>query len=407
MTARATRAAIRLGRAALFALVAAGCAVAPPATRLPENALGEDPAIGAPLRVLWIKDLYRPTYAAEFQPTQFAEPAVDATRVYVGTSRGKMYALDARNGRVHWRFDAYGPIESRPRIHGDSLIFGDSDGVLYAVDTKTGLVRWTFQAAGEVMGVPEIGEGRVYFATAANRVYALSLDDGAWSWTHQRELPATFSVRGVASPVLAGGTLFTAYSDGYIVALNPKNGKEIWKQLLNIEERLADVDTTPVIDGESMYVGAYDGALYCLDLEYGNVRWKREGAGGVSAPALAGGALFTATANGELVAVDAAAGDVLWRVNLKDQDARRSIAKGPRLRLKVGSKPVILGRHVYTATSQGRLFAVDAYTGQVRWRTHPGSGVTSAPGVHGGRLYFLANGGSVWAMEPVRDLARR
>ncbi|MCB9475423.1 MAG: PQQ-binding-like beta-propeller repeat protein [Deltaproteobacteria bacterium] len=38
-------------------------------------------------------------------------PGLDDNRAYVGTARGQFFAVDRSDGRVVWRYDAWGPVE--------------------------------------------------------------------------------------------------------------------------------------------------------------------------------------------------------------------------------------------------------------------------------------------------------
>jgi len=287
--------------AALFLLVGgfSACAGGQTAGRfsIPPGAFDRSASVNLPLKIAWIAPLDQGEFALDFKPVEFSTPVADSRRVYVGVAKKSFYALSASDGRVIWKFDAFGPIESEAALGEGTVILGDSDGMVYCLNAENGLVRWTYKASGEVMGKPLVADGKIFFLTTENRIYALSLDDGKWLWMKQRDVPTTFTVRGVASPVVKDGTLFVCFSDGYIIALNAKNGKEIWKNLLKIDEYLADIDATPVLDGDSLFVSAYDGDLFRLDRENGAVLWKLEGGGGVSAPVLMGDYLFVASSS--------------------------------------------------------------------------------------------------------------
>lgn len=73
-------------------------------------------------------------------------PAVRDGVVYVGTSDSSRFmALDAKNGRLRWNFDAKSYMFSSAALAGDLAYVGDHNGRLYAVDTKTGKLAWEFQ----------------------------------------------------------------------------------------------------------------------------------------------------------------------------------------------------------------------------------------------------------------------
>lgn len=81
-------------------------------------------------------------------------------------------------------------------------------------------------------------------------------------------------------------------------------------------------------------------------------------------PALANGVLYTADSEGQVYAIDGESGKVLWEAELD-----RPLSGG----VGVGGGLVLVG------DLRGRLFALDAGTGEQRWRTHVNSEILSAP----------------------------
>jgi len=73
-------------------------------------------------------------------------PAVRDGMVYVGTSDSSRFmALEAKTGRLRFNFDAKGYVFSSAALAGDLAYFGDHNGRLYAVDAKSGKLAWQFQ----------------------------------------------------------------------------------------------------------------------------------------------------------------------------------------------------------------------------------------------------------------------
>ncbi|MCB9475424.1 MAG: PQQ-binding-like beta-propeller repeat protein [Deltaproteobacteria bacterium] len=145
--------------------------------------------------------------------------------------------------------------ESTPAITADLVIFGDSEGTVYALNKRPG------EPAGPTRRPPRSSGGlatdgdRLFFGTSDNRV-CLDLATGQWKWTYQRELPVTFTIRGISTPVVRGDRGVHGLSDGYAVALNRQDGKEVWKNLLRIDDALVDVDATPLVVGDRLYIAA-------------------------------------------------------------------------------------------------------------------------------------------------------
>lgn len=76
-------------------------------------------------------------------------PTVRDGMVYVGTSdSARFMALDAKTGRLRFNFDAKAYMFSSAALAGDLLYVGDHNGKLYAVDAKSGKLSWEFQTEG-------------------------------------------------------------------------------------------------------------------------------------------------------------------------------------------------------------------------------------------------------------------
>jgi eukaryotic-like serine/threonine-protein kinase len=73
-------------------------------------------------------------------------PAVYNGTVYAGTSDSSRFmGLDAKTGRLKFNFDAKSYMFSSPSLAGDVAYVGDHNGKLYAIDAKTGKLLWEFQ----------------------------------------------------------------------------------------------------------------------------------------------------------------------------------------------------------------------------------------------------------------------
>jgi hypothetical protein len=65
-----------------------------------------------------------------------------------------------------------------------------------------------------------------------------------------------------------------------------------------------DIDSSPAVAGDAVFVGSDDGRLYALDATTGAERWRFEVGGEVYAsPAVVGSVLFIGSTNGDVVAI--------------------------------------------------------------------------------------------------------
>ena len=51
--------------------------------------------------------------------------------MYIGSSDGRLYVLDAASGRKQWEFDAGAALTASPAIAAGRVVIGSADGVLY------------------------------------------------------------------------------------------------------------------------------------------------------------------------------------------------------------------------------------------------------------------------------------
>lgn len=196
--------------------------------------------------------------------------------------------------------------------------------------------------------------------------------------------------------VLIGGPLA-------VVALDADRGKPRWRRRFSSGgEGQWRIQWSPgreyrfvqlLADGDTVYASDTDHTLHALDLRTGDDRWTVELAGGlVSTPVLHAGRLFAASRYGEVVALDANTGARLLarmyggattpllvadgRLHLADSDGFLLALDPASLDLLAITRvardapeagPVHVAGRVVVADQNGRLTAVDARTGLVRW----------------------------------------
>ena len=121
-------------------------------------------------------------------PTE-SSPLVANGRVYVGDWRGRVYALDERNGRVRWTVQAEGRIKSALTLAGNRLYVGTYDGYLYALNATTGKQIWRARSQdrlggrGQFYSTPAAAYGRVYVGSTDGKLYSFGATSGKLRWS--------------------------------------------------------------------------------------------------------------------------------------------------------------------------------------------------------------------------------
>jgi outer membrane protein assembly factor BamB len=377
--------------AAVIALVALGCGGAEDYGWVLSS---QDRPIASPggFTLRWNERL-TPEYNGPFMPVERAVPVLDPARdrVYVGSSAGVFYAMTS-GGRRIYRFDALGSIESEAAldIEHDQVYVGTEQGDLYRLRASDGDLGWREAAGGPIRQAPLLDAERVYVVTDTDVVTAFDREDGGSLWSYTRDAPEGFSITQHAGLAMWGGLLFTAFTDGTIVAFHPRNGEIVWERETSIEvdaseggrPRFVDVDTTPVpLDGK-LYAASFAGGFYTIDAESGTVLSRNEQMTGVVSIVLHEGRLFLSSAEHGLVAMAADGTRELWR---------HAFERGAPSTVSIANGQVLVGE------SNGSFISLDVDTGAELSRFESGYGFSARAAVARGRGFVLSNGGTLFA----------
>src|SRR5882724_3982836 len=130
--------------------------------------------------------------------TEFGQPTLVDGRLFLTSSSGRIYALDAKTGCTYWTYDA--PAGSRTTIsigelgqakraaipkklkrtlaHLDVIkapsaaFFGDDTGAVYALDAQKGTLLWKAQVdthpSARIVAAPTLYNDRLYVAVGSN-----------------------------------------------------------------------------------------------------------------------------------------------------------------------------------------------------------------------------------------------
>ena len=135
--------------------------------------------------------------------------------------------------------------------------------------------------------------------------------------------------------------------------------------------------STPVTDGENLYIGDDVGMFYCLDLHTGDTKWTFDtGMRIVGSPAVADGVVVFGSANYNIYGLDTKTGKPRWTFTTKQA--------------VMGAATIHEGV-AYIGGGDGRMFAFDLKTGALKWSFNELKNyVLTRPLVYNDKLYFGA-----------------
>ena len=91
------------------------------------------------------------------------------------------------------------PLSGGTAAAGDLVLIGSSDGRLFALNAADGKTRWQARLNGEVLAAPAISEKLIAVRTGDGKLHGLSPADGHELWSQEQQVPR-LSLRGTAAP---------------------------------------------------------------------------------------------------------------------------------------------------------------------------------------------------------------
>lgn len=319
-------------------------------------------------------------------------PIVADGVVYVGSTDGHFYTLDARTGEPKWKYGTGQPILSSPTLAKGVVYFGCEDGNLHALDAATGDEKWqvTVKGARSVNDSPVVGYGAVfaYFQGWGYETGLYAIDAGSGEIRARYRLASSPGRRtGYAlshGRLISGGKGSQGSTGG---AVSVRTGRSITLRVNRVW------GNTPVV-GDTVY-----GAGMCVsavDLPTGKnkyVRWI-EGEGyedstsetneSRSGPAIWEGTMLFGSETGYFYAYDASQGTRKWKVKVGD---------------RVRSAPSVAEGTVYFGCDDGHLYALDVATGKELWKFKTDGPIESSPCLADGVVYVGSDDGCLYAIH--------
>lgn len=224
---------------------------------------------------------------------------------------------------------------------------------------------------------PVVAEGSVFTLDTEGLVSSFDVKNGKRKWK-QKIVPKGEEDAGAVGGGLAfaSGKIFAASGYKYIYALNPENGKILWKSAIASPARSA-----PTVLDERVYVVTLDNRLLVLNAADGTPLWNYAGVSettnllGSASPAVDQSLVVLPLSSGEIYGLRPENGQIVWEDNLSAVRRAGSLASISDIR----GLPVIDQGVVYAVSFSGRMVALDQVSGQRIWQREIGSAETPWP----------------------------
>jgi polyvinyl alcohol dehydrogenase (cytochrome) len=344
---------------------------------------------------------------------EFGQPTLVDDRLFVTSSSGRIYALDAKTGCTYWTYDA--PAGSRTAIsigelgqskraaiprklkrtlaHLDVIkapsaaFFGDDTGAVYALDAQKGTLLWKSQVdthpTARILGSPTLYNDRLYVAVGSNE------DNNTGNPNYSC---CTFRGSVAALDIASGRVLWKSYT----VLEEPQPTRKNSAGVQEWGPAGAAIASSPTIDAKRgvLYVGtgrsttgieqSLTDSIAAFALTDGKLRWVKQlkvmgqtgMSGFTSSPVLrtlASGneVILAAQHSGVVYGLDPDhGGEILWqgRPGGADASGDGGVAWGTAADHR-SWYVALSGALAQPINSSGGLWALDPKTGTARWHT--------------------------------------
>ncbi|MES2071070.1 MAG: PQQ-binding-like beta-propeller repeat protein [Pseudomonadota bacterium] len=286
-------------------------------------------------------------------------------------------------GELLWEFKTGGEIWSPLSLRDEIAYFGSDDGTFYALDTRRHQAAWRYQTGARVRSAAAFAKDLVLFASDDGFLYALDRTSGKRVWKFDlgdakivRSLPSNLEASEYdylkSSPVVAGETVYIGSADKHLYAIDVDSGKLKWKFATGDKIR-----ATPLVMEQQVCVGSWDHFFYCVDRLSGTELWRYDSKKAIQASAaFADGKIIFGGRNPKLFALDAASGKERWATRYKDGSWVESSAIVNQDILYVGS------------SDSFKLSAFSVATGEELWNFNTGGWTWMSPLLDDGVIYI-------------------
>ena len=308
------------------------------------------------------------------------------TTVYINSSDGYLYALDAASGALLWKFYVGQTTQPYPPTFYNGLVYVSSYSGLYALDALTGKKVWTFAPSGSTL--PIVSAGIVYGYTSSNgKQYLAAVDAATGKLRWKGEVYMLYGLPLVAegkvyigsvgygyfvfdaltgqpynrldvgiikgNPAYAHGTIYTGAEWQYLFAFSAADGAQQW--YIPFVKTL--VATSPTVSGDTLFFTSYD-SLYAYSTTTQQQFWAHRlsyFSAYAGNPFVYKGMMYVGSTMNYIYAMDAATGEEKWKT-------------GPFVYGVTPPSPVVANGTLYTGSADNYFYAYDAATGAVKWQ---------------------------------------
>ncbi len=324
--------------------------------------------------------------------TLYTSAAIVNNIVYVGSSDGNAYALNATTGSILWSQKIGSDSASSPAVINNVVYVGTDNGTFDALNATSGAILWSASLGSSLLNSPTVANNIIYIGSQNGKVYTLKAITGTKLWNSSIGDASC----GISSTTFNNGVVYISASDSYcnltLYALNATSGGKLWS--FPLQQVYYYVYPTATIVNGIVYIGSgldfgngecAEGNVYALNATSGKLLWKTSTSGCDATTAVTNNTVYVGSDDGTVSALNAITGKIVWTSTIGDIGNPIYVA------------PTVANGVVYV--SDGDLFALNAANGAILWAHSFNNRNYSSPVVVNGIVYFASQDGNMYAFH--------
>lgn len=198
--------------------------------------------------------------------------------ILVGTARGEVLAFES-SGKPAWKVQLTGEVLSPPAGADGVVVVRTGDGRIYGLNAVDGKQRWVYQRAMPPLAVRSfagilVDRGAVFAGFPGGRLVAIALATGNVGWEAVVALPKGTTelerVTDVTSfPVIDGSQICAVAFQGRVACFDVQRGETVWARDVSSIAGMG-------LDARNVYVTDDRSAVQAYDRRGGAGLWKQD-----------------------------------------------------------------------------------------------------------------------------------
>ena len=182
------------------------------------------------------------------------------------------YAIDINNGKLIWKKNSIAPFNSQVKIFKDKFFVVDFENILRCFSIKNGKEIWNFKTEKSFIKSQQklsliINNNKVVFINTLGDISSIDIETGNLVWqipTQSSTIYENYFTIKNSDLISANNTIYFSNNRNEFFAIDERNGAIKWKQNLNSNLR-------PTFADGILFTVTLEGYLVAIDSRNGNI----------------------------------------------------------------------------------------------------------------------------------------